>query len=345
MSVQATAATTAPGIQPVPINSDMPPTLFVIVDTEEEFDWSAPFSRGNTSVRAMSKIDRLQTILDRRGICPTYVIDYPVSHQRDGHALLAEFASDGRCRIGAHLHPWVTPPHVEEVTRTNSFGCRLGAAVETEKIRVLRDDIGEHLGVRPTVFKAGRYGFGPTTAAALEALDFDIDVSVNPRYDYTGEGGPSFGAFDTKPFFFGRNRRLLEIPLSTDYTGVAAGTVAPSLHRALSATALQPFRAIGVAARLGIVNRIMLSPEGNSLAEMQTLTRSLLARGVRTFSLTLHSPSVEPGCTPYVRSVQDLNEFLARIDAYCAFFLDELGGVASTPEEFRAALSVEERRS
>jgi hypothetical protein len=72
MSVQATAATTAPGIQPVPISSDMPPTLFVIVDTEEEFDWSAPFSRGNTSVRAMSKIDRLQTILDRRGICPTY---------------------------------------------------------------------------------------------------------------------------------------------------------------------------------------------------------------------------------------------------------------------------------
>jgi hypothetical protein len=108
--------------------------------------------------------------------------------------------------------------------------------------------------------RPGGYGFGPTTAAALEALDFDIDVSVNPRYDYTGEGGPSFGAFDTKPFFFGRNRRLLEIPLSTDYTGVAAGTVAPSLHRALSATALQPFRAIGVAARLGIVNRIMLSP-------------------------------------------------------------------------------------
>ena len=343
---------TAPAIQRVAIAPDLPPTLFVIVDTEEEFNWRAPFSRSNTAVTAMSKIDRLQSILNRHRIRPTYVIDYPVSHQRDGYALLKEFSDDGLCRIGAHLHPWVTPPHTEDVTGTNSFGCRLDPSLEAEKIRVLRDDIGEQLGTRPTVFKAGRYGFGPTTAAALEALDFDIDVSVNPRMNYTSEGGPSFDGFDTTPFFFGRNRRLLEIPCSTDYTGLTAGTVAPALHRAVSARALEPLRAVGIAARLGLVNKVMLSPEGNTLAEMQALTRSLVSRGVRTFSMTLHSPSVQPGCTPYVRSDQDLDEFLARIDAYCGFFLGEIGGVASTPEEFRGTLighgrdtTLEERRS
>jgi len=343
---------TAPAIQRVAIAPDLPPTLFVIVDTEEEFNWRAPFSRSNTSVTAMSKIDRLQSILNRHRIRPTYVIDYPVSHQRDGYALLKEFSDDGLCRIGAHLHPWVTPPHTEDVTGTNSFGCRLDPSLEAEKIRVLRDDIGEQFGTRPTVFKAGRYGFGPTTAAALEALDFDIDVSVNPRMNYTSEGGPSFDGFDTTPFFFGRNRRLLEIPCSTDYTGLTAGTVAPALHRAVSARALEPLRAVGIAARLGLVNKVMLSPEGNTLAEMQALTRSLVSRGVRTFSMTLHSPSVQPGCTPYVRSDQDLDEFLARIDAYCGFFLGEIGGVASTPEEFRGTLighgrdtTLEERRS
>lgn len=351
MSTHATRAETAPGLQPVPIAPDLRPTLFAIVDTEEEFNWGAPFSRSNTSVTAMSKIGRFQSIMDRHGIRPTYVIDYPVSHQRDGYAPLKEIADAGRCRIGAHLHPWVTPPLVEEVNRTNSFGCRLDPALEAEKIKVLRDDIAEQFGRRPTVFKAGRYGFGPTTAAALEALDFDIDVSVNPRMNYAREGGPAFDDFDTSPFFFGRHRRLLEIPCSTDYTGLTAGTVAPALHRAVSTPALEKFRAVGIMARLGVVNKVMLSPEGHSLDEMQALTRSLVARGVRTFSMTLHSPSVQPGCTPYVRSAQDLDEFLARIDAYCGFFLGEIGGVASTPEDFRRTLmgpaqsSAEERRS
>ncbi len=106
-------------------------------------------------------------------------------------------------------------------------------------------------------------------------------------------------------------------------------------HRPAPGRTLAPFRAVGIAAGLGLVNKVMLSPEGNTLAEMQALTRSLVSRGVRTFSMTLHSPSVQPGCTPYVRSEQDLDQFLTRIDAYCGFFLGESGGVASTPEEFR----------
>ena len=37
---------------PIDLPASEPPTLFVVVDTEEEFDWSAPFSRQNTSVTA-----------------------------------------------------------------------------------------------------------------------------------------------------------------------------------------------------------------------------------------------------------------------------------------------------
>lgn len=321
----------------------MPPQLFVIVDTEEEFDWRAPFSRANTSVRAMRHVDRLQNVLSARHIVPTYVVDFPIASQADGYAPLKAFADQGLARIGAHLHPWVTPPFSEEVNRRNSFGCCLGEALETEKIRVLASRIAESFGHYPTVYKAGRYGFGPTTASALEALGFTIDVSVNPRMDYSSEGGPSFDQFDTTPFFFGSRRRLLEIPCSTDYTGVA-GPLAPELHRMLSRPSLEWTRVVGVMSRLHVVNKIMLSPEGSTLEEMKALSRSLLRRGVRTFSLTLHSPSVEPGCTPYVRTTEDLGQFLDRIAAYCDFFLGELGGVASTPEGFLASLASRQER-
>jgi hypothetical protein len=328
-----------PSSEPVRIPEDADPLLFVIVDTEEEFDWGAPFSRANTSVRAMRRIDRLQRILASREIQPTYVVDFPVASQPDGYLPLKAFADDGAARIGAHLHPWVNPPYDEEVSRRNSFGCNLGAALEAEKIRILTDQIGQSFGKRPVIYKAGRYGIGQSTAATLEQLGYDIDASVNPQMDYRDEEGPSFLAFDTRPFLFGRQRRLLEIPCSTDYTGVA-GNSSQRLHRAISHRFLTRTRLVGIMARLGIVNKVMLSPEGSTLAEMKALTWALARRGVRTFSLTLHSPSVEPGCTPYVRSEADLGRFLDCIAAYCDFFRDTVGGMPSTPEDFLATTAV-----
>jgi hypothetical protein len=316
----------------LPSGRSLPPTLFVVVDTEEEFDWSAPLSRENTSVRAMRDIHRLQTILSGYRVTPTYVIDYPVATQADGYGPLVEFFRSGEAEIGAHLHPWVNPPMTESLIPRHSFGFRLGR-LEAEKLRVLRDAIEDSVGVSPKVFKAGRYGFGPSTADALEDLGFDIDVSINPRMNFAAEGGPDFSRFDTRPFLFGQRRRLLEIPCSTEYVGMA-GPLGPALHRIADRPALRPFRSVGILARLGIVNKVMLSPEGSTLSEMKALTRSLLRRGVHTLSLTLHSPSLMPGCTPYVRTEEQRRRFLDCIRAYCDFFFGEVGGVASTPAEF-----------
>jgi hypothetical protein len=133
-------------IELVRIAPDALPQLFVIVDTEEEFDWNAPFSRTNASVRAMRHIDRLQNVVSTRQIVPTYVVDFPIASTADGFAPLKEFADQGRARIGAHLHPWVNPPLSEELTKRNSFGCCLGVALETEKMRVLSNQIAARAG-------------------------------------------------------------------------------------------------------------------------------------------------------------------------------------------------------
>src|SRR5258706_6743894 len=89
---------------------DAGPRLFVVVDTEEEFDWNAPYQRSNTQVTAMRHIGRAQRIFDRFGIKPVYVVDYPVAAQPDGYLPLLDILREGRCEIGAHLHPWVNPP-------------------------------------------------------------------------------------------------------------------------------------------------------------------------------------------------------------------------------------------
>jgi hypothetical protein len=214
-----------------------------------------------------------------------------------------------------------------------SYPCNLGLEVEREKIHVLKDAIVSNLGVTPRSFKAGRYGFGRTTAEALESLDFDIDLSVNPHMDFTGDGGPSFEGFLPVPSFFGTRRRLLELPCTTGFVG-AARRAGPWLHRAASAPWLTPFRTIGLLSRSGVLNKVMLSPEGNSLQEMQALTDTLYrVDDVRTFALTFHSPSLKPGCTQYVRTAAERDAFLATIDRYCEFFMSKLGGVPTTPAD------------
>src|SRR5712671_3057684 len=107
--------------------SEMKPRLIVIVDAEEEFNWRAPFSASNCSVSTMSAQYRAQQIFMRYGVIPTYAVDFPVAAQEDGFKPLLEFVQSRTCEIGAQLHPWVTPPHEEEVCERNSFASNLPA--------------------------------------------------------------------------------------------------------------------------------------------------------------------------------------------------------------------------
>ena len=323
--------------EPVSVPLEKRPTLFMVVDTEEEFDWGAPFSRGSTGVRAIAALDGLHRVIDPLQIRPTYVIDYPVATTPEAFAVIRGLAESGRCQVGAHLHPWVTPPFTEEVNGPNSFACNLGAGLEEAKLRNLCDAIEEHVGLRPRTYKAGRYGLGRSTVGILQRMGFDIDISINPLMDYRAASGPSFEAFDARPFFFGTERRLLEVPCTLGFAGFARRAGLP-LHRASERGLLRRLRATGILSRTGALNKIMLSPETSTLDEMKAVTRALLADGVRTFTLTFHSPSVDPGHTPYVRTSADLGAFLGRIESYCEYFLGSLGGVPGTIEGFRSSL-------
>jgi hypothetical protein len=318
--------------RPVRMSTTGPPQLIVVVDTEEEFNWAAPFSREAVGVTAIDEVWRLQRVLARYRVTPTYVIDYPVAATASSSERLKEIARQGECHIGAHLHPWVSPPFVEKLGRRASYACNLGYDCELDKILRLKETIEEHVGVRPRSFKAGRYGFGRTTAEVLEALDFDVDLSVNPHMNFARDGGPSFEGFSVLPGWFGERRQLLEVPCTHGFVGFAR-RAGPALHRAASAPWLTPLRAVGALAKTGALNKIMLSPEDSTFAEMWALTQTLARDGVRTFALTFHSPSLKPGCTPYVRTIAQRDALLATIDRYCEHFFGRIGGVPSTPAD------------
>ena len=63
-----------------------------------------------------------------------------------------------------------------------------------EHQRKLTDAITDNFGIRPIVYKAGRYGVDPNTTATLNALGYEIDTSVVPLTDMSLDQGPDFTA-------------------------------------------------------------------------------------------------------------------------------------------------------
>lgn len=321
-----------------PLAADHPPVLTIIVDTEEEFDWDAPLERSAVSVTALDEIWRAQEIFDGYGIRPTYVVDWAVASQPAAAAGLCELRDSGRALIGAHLHPWINPPLAEELTPRNSFGGNLDRPVEAAKLGRLTEAIAECFGEPPTVFKAGRYGIGRQTPGLLAELGYRVDTSYCPSFDFSAEGGPDFSRCSPAPGWLGSGEgRIMELPMSSSFVGLL-GRYARRLVRLAEGPTGRRLRLSGILSRSRLAERLVLSPEGFTPSEHRRLTRYLLAAGVRTLSWTFHSPSLKPGCTPYVRSRQERDRFLDSFRRYFDYFFGRLGGVTVTPLELRSEL-------
>lgn len=306
-----------------------PPRLVVVVDTEEEFDWSAPFSRESTAVRSAAEQDRAHEIYDPLGVQPTYVIDYCIAADPAAVGYFRQLQESGRCAVGAHLHPWVTPPHEETVSTYNSYHGNLPAALERQKLSILTNAIAEGTGQRPEIFKAGRYGLGQNSLKSVRKEGYRIDCSVVPNVTFVQDGGPSYQGWPNQPFWIDAERKMLEVPLSCGFSGVFAGQ-GKRLQWLFDDASMERLRIPGILARLGMIERATLTPEGITAAEQIRLMKALYGQGVRYFSLTYHSPSMGIGHTPYVRDESDRREFLARISDVLRFFRDELGGEFTT---------------
>lgn len=311
---------------------EMKPKLLVFIDTEEEFDWDRPLRSTPHTVGSAKAQARAQAIFARFGVKPTYLVDYPIAASPAGYGPLADWARDGSAQIGAHLHPWVNPPFEEKDSRTFSYPGNLPEALEEAKLAALTRAIEAAFGLRPTIYKAGRYGVGPATPRVLERLGYRIDASVVPEKSFADDSGPDFTRCLGSPYWFGRNGSLLELPLTSGYFGLLRGLARLVYPRLTSRLGLG-MKLPGVASRFGLLTRSVATPEGERVEEAKALTRALHAAGQRIFCVTYHSPSLEPGHTPYVRNEADLARFLAWLEGYCEFFMSELGGRPATPYE------------
>jgi hypothetical protein len=306
--------------------------VLLTVDTEEEFDWRAPFTRDRHGLTHVPQIARFQQFCEGLGASPVYLVDWPIANDPLAVEIIGDAVRRGTAEVGVQLHPWVNPPFEENVDVRNSFAGNLPPALEEAKFMALRDKIEEAFGTAPLSYRAGRYGIGPHSADLLKRTGIAVDTSVRALFDYSDTAGPDYSHHPLTPYWVDEERKLLELPVSTVYRG-ALRSAGPRLHRMQRHV---PTFFAGFS-RLGLLERIGLTPEGVTVAEGLRGVDKAIELGLPVLVLSFHSPSLAAGHTPFVETeaeVEELYRWFAEVYAK----LRRLGVANTTISEIIAAV-------
>jgi hypothetical protein len=311
--------------------------VLVGVDTEADDQWSDA-GRRSLSVRNAERLPALQALCDGLGVRPTYLVTHEMATRESSAAVLRDLLATGRCEVGAHLHPWSSPPFRPE-DQGGRYPSQLPAELLRRQLFELTEAIERALGRRPTSYRAGRHGFDERSLLILEELGYTVDTSVDPLFNERRKGGPVFAGAPLVPYRpdYGDVRRagtarILEIP-------VTAGTTPPlpkRLERLYASLPPIPYR--GAFKRLGL-RAVWLRPSYTALPDMLDFATRLARRNVPCFNLLFHSSELLPGGSPYTpdqRSVDDFLDHLARVLEHLTV---RLGAAGRTYAEFAAGWS------
>ncbi|HTY07219.1 MAG TPA: glycosyltransferase, partial [Gemmatimonadales bacterium] len=314
-----------------------PIKVIVSVDTEED-NWRAA-SRGLSvsNVRELPALDRFFAGL---GVRPTYFTNYQVLIRPWAADMLRGFHRDGRSEIAAHLHPWNTPPCTDGGAAHGTILRDYPPSVQEAMIREVTARLEDITGGPPLSFRAGRFGLGVATVAALIRVGYRVDSSVTPFTSWVvdGDGGPDyFGAPLEAYHLDGRGDvrvpvppgagTLVELPLSAGYTRFPVSRW-DEVGRWLSHPRVLALHLPGVAARSGLVRHAILTPEVHTTPQLTALSRQIIRSGVGHLHLFFHATSLQPGLSPFTASRADVRRMLDRI----ARWIDQVGRLA--PIEF-----------
>jgi peptidoglycan/xylan/chitin deacetylase (PgdA/CDA1 family) len=295
--------------------------VLVTVDTEED-NWFP--ARDGIRTTNIAGLTRLQEVLDRYGLRATLLTTWQVAGSPSAMDTLLMLRDRHRAEIGAHLHPWNTPPITEDFG-PGAFGWKhLPPDLQARKLETLTDTLTAATGSRPTSFRAGRWSLGPVGAAALLRSGYRTDSSVLPYlYWFDVPDSPNYYRAPPTPWWVDGTgsveapalEGLVEIPPTVGFSRWPWRPWA-TVDRMLQMGPARMFHAVGILARTRAIEKLALSPEINSSGHMLALARVALAHDIRILNVFLHSGAFTSGCTPYVNSAAQLDRFVRQLDQF-----------------------------
>jgi len=313
-------------------------SLLVTVDVE--CDMPKWVVEARTTLRNLRGIPRFAALCERMGVRPTYLVTYPVATRPEG-ALFGDLHAGGGCEIGAHLHPWTTPPFEANESRLEAIHpSRLPASAMEAKLSVLTDAIEKRTGARPRSYRAGRFGLNGAGLQALERLGYRVDTSVTPLTDWRDEGGIDWRDAPDVPYFPDRqqpHRRgaspVLEVPVTAGWNRPL-----PACLGRWIAKAPRTLRLRGILDNpwAPVAKLYWLYPAQATDDEMCRLADVIVERGHPCLNVFFHSSELWPGESPYCRTEADVDRYLAVLERFFAYAINTLGAAPRTLSELCA---------
>ena len=313
-------------------------SLLVSIDVESDMPrWVV---EPETTLRNLQGIPRFHDMCTRLGVRPTYLITHPVADRAEGEVFV-DLSKSGTCEIGAHLHPWTSPPFDAREDRLEAIHpSRLPASKMEAKLTQLTEAIETRIGRRPTSYRAGRFGLSGAGLQALERLGYTVDSSATPFKDWRTEGGIDWRNAPEVPYFPDRQqpvRRgaspILQIPVSIAWNRALPDAVARAIVHAP-----RQFRLIGLLDNpwRPVATLKWLYPSAASADEMCRLADVLVDRGIPMLNVFFHSSEIWPGESIYTRTEADVDRYLETLERFFRHAIENLGAVPRTFAEFRA---------
>ena len=180
--------------------------IYVTIDTEADADihWIKKEPLEFLSITEGIP-NYLRPLFNKVGINPLYFVSYEVLQDENACNVLRQEIKNGAA-IGAHLHPEYQNESVSNKEQHYPFPALfLSFEEEENKIRILTREIENKLDVKPTWYRAARFGADIDTMKILEKLGYLSDSSVTPGIDWTNKGGINHGKGTCGDYFINEN--------------------------------------------------------------------------------------------------------------------------------------------
>lgn len=303
--------------------------LIISIDVEEDMpNWTIEES---VTIRNLDGIPRLQDLFDKYGVRPTYLLNYAFASNDKAVKYFREIGD--RCEIGAHMHPWNTPPLTPEEATVNEYPSNLPYERQYEKLKTVTEALKEAFGKSPLSYRAGRFGFNDDTKDILMRLGYLVDSSVSPMISWEDDNGPSYLDYRARPFWMtDGDNRLLQVPVS-----IGLSRNIPEFLEGIYLRIPKFTRIRGLLSRdyLNLLDLIWLYPSVNSEKEMVQLVEVMMKKSINVFNLFFHSSEIKAGESIYARTEEELNNYLRRLDMFLEYAVNKKGMKSVTLSEYR----------
>jgi hypothetical protein len=287
--------------------------LVISIDVEEEGLFFGRYSRTPPGVTNVAQLERLAFIPREFGLPLTLLVTYQVARDPAACRVLAGWRDRYRAEIGAHLHPWNTPPFADLPLPEPVPSEQLPRVLLRDKFAHLVAQIQAGLALTPRAFRMGRFDAGPRVWALLPEFGFEVDSSVVPLTPKNAEPRSFLAPAD--PFALSAleptTAKVLEVPVTL--VPLVAGT--PALVARLAA-ALPPTWGRRLQDRFRYLGAVGVQPAWYPLAAMQLAARLHRRRGGRVLTMFFHSSELQPGATRLFPTEGAVNRFVANLRAF-----------------------------